>query len=88
MKIRPEHLEVLKTNITPLDTPEKRQKYINGDFFNAEHTKDVDKRYRWDLLFAAPGLSNWLRFTIYAYAGDHHIDTALRSIVPPLEVKP
>lgn len=88
MKIKPEHVEHLRIGIAPLDTPERRQKYINGDFSNAEYTKDVDERYRWDLLYAIPWYTRWVCDNIYPYANDTHIDTALRSIVPPLEVKP
>jgi len=48
--------------------------------------KDHAMRHRWDLLHA----SNLLPFvcgTLYGYANDTHIDTALRSIVAELEAE-
>jgi hypothetical protein len=32
----------------------------------------------------AAGLSGWIASTVYQYANDEHIDTALRAIVAPL----
>lgn len=44
--------------------------------------KDVNKRYRWDILFAVPSSRrNPIMNRLYAYANDEHIDTALRAIV-------
>jgi hypothetical protein len=52
----------------------------------------VNKRYRWDLFWYAQRVANpfgpstkWVCDVIYPYANDDHIDTALRSIVKPLE---
>jgi hypothetical protein len=82
MKIKPEHLKVLKEAIQSLDTPERRQLYREGKFPLAHRVKDLDLRYRWDLLYAS-------RFDIgpsfYEYMNDEHIDTALRSFIQPLE---
>jgi hypothetical protein len=44
---------------------------------------DLEKRVRWDL-FSAAGLSSYACDTLYSYANDTHIDTALRSIVREL----
>lgn len=38
-------------------------------------------RYRWDVMHAA-GLTPWLCSTVYPYANDANVDTALRSILP------
>lgn len=84
MKIKPEHLEQLRWVITPLDTPERRAQYKAGKFFGATRVIDLDMRHRWDLLYAA-NLSQWAIATLYKYLNDTHIDTALRSIVPPLK---
>lgn len=85
MKIKPEHVEQLKVFIEHLDTPERRQQYINGDFLNSSKTTDVNKRYRWDLVFANPEASRFICAMLYKYSHDEHIDTALRSIVPKLQ---
>lgn len=73
MKIKPEHLEYLRAYITPLDTPARRKMYKG----------QTDKRYRWDLTYAAK-LTQFICTTLYTYMNDDHIDTALRKIVPPL----
>jgi len=69
--------------IKPLDTELRRQFYRAGEYPRAEVTKDVDRRYRWDL-FNAAGLSRFAVDTLYRYCADPHIDSALKSIVPPL----
>lgn len=84
MKIKPEHVETIKGFVSPLDTSERRQRYINGDFPNSASTKDLDKRYRWDLFYANPASAPFACDVLYKYSHDEHIDTALRSIVKPL----
>lgn len=76
--------------IATLDTPEVRDAYRTGNYPRAEHTKDVNRRYRWDLLWAACGREilppQFMSDVLYGECGasDSHIDTALRSIVLPL----
>ena len=82
MKVSSAHLAAMREAIHPLDTFERRAIYRAGTFPRADRVTDLDKRYRWDLLWLAipvpgplwdiPGLT------------DAHIDTALRTIVPPL----
>lgn len=72
----------MRAVIGPLDTDATRGAYRSGDFPRADAVKDLDKRYRWDLLYAS-------RFDVCGRiyptgANDTHIDTALRAIVPPL----
>lgn len=43
------------------------------------------RRYRWDIVRAA-GLIPYICNTLYRYANDTHIDTALRVIVRELEL--
>lgn len=84
MKIPPATLAKIARAIAPLDEPEVRTRYANGDFARSELTKDVDKRYRWDLFWGSLVYQdNAEEFSGYS---DAHIDTALRSIVAPLEV--
>jgi len=89
MKIKPADLQVLRAAIEPLDTPTNRQAYRSGAFPRADRCKDVNKRYRWDLLYASrikigDGAGSHGDVDLYAYMDDSHIDTALRSIVPSL----
>ena len=84
MKITDQHVQYMRDKIKPLDTQSLRKTYAEGRIENADKVKDLDKRYRWDLLWAA-GLSDFLVKVIYKYAHDDHIDTALKAIVPKLE---
>jgi len=76
MKIQAPHYEHLAAAVAPLDTAERRAAYVAADL--------SDKRYRWDLTYAA-GLTPWICSTLYPYCNDDHIDTALRRIVSPLD---
>ena len=88
MKIKPEHLAILRGIIQPLDTPERRADYIAGKFKNAHKCSNKNMRYRWDSVHASmlkigdnrgmPGLP------LYEYMNDDQIDTALRSFIPDL----
>ena len=80
MKIKSEHYTALKIAIQPFDTEVNRPVYREGKYPRPERTLDVDKRYRWDLVWATKvDLSPF-----YGYLNDEHIDTALRGIVGPL----
>lgn len=80
MKIDAGKLAAMREAIDPLDTPERREKYRTGQFRHADRVKDLDKRYRWDLLYDS-GVFDVV--DLYDYM-DAHIDTALRYLVPPL----
>lgn len=79
LKVSREHLAAIRAAIEPLDTLERRNAYRSGQYPRADLTKDVNKRYRWDLFYAA---GSW-RLHDGNYL-DSHIDTALRFIVPTL----
>lgn len=85
MKIDQTALAHLREAITPLDTETRRDAYRSGAFHRADRTKDVNLRYRFDLLHAAVPAS-WVCDELYGRLdmSDNHIDTALRSIVPAL----
>ena len=88
MKMSKEHLALLTKNIVPLDTPERREQYLAGDFPRSDAVKDLNKRYRWDLFWTMPNECFYKVTGDPVFGGDYsdaHIDTALRSIVPPLE---
>ena len=79
MKLTKEHQELL-AGITALDTETLRDYYRKGKYHNTDKVKDLNKRYRWDLLWLLK-----LDLTeIYKYANDDHIDTVLRKLVKPL----
>ena len=82
MKMSEKAFQNLRTHIEPLDTLERRDQYRNGDFPNAAAVKDLNKRYRWDLLWAS-GVSSRDISDLYRDEdlNDAHIDTALRRIV-------
>lgn len=83
MKATEAQLDRIREAVAPLDTAEHREAYASGNYPNADRTKDVDKRYRWDLLNAGGGWE--LTCALYDEGlTDEHIDTALRSIVAPL----
>ena len=86
MKITDADFQQLANSISPLDTEDRRQLYRTGQYPRSEFTRDVNKRYRWDLLFAAGGRFYEGNFMakLYSYLNDSHIDTALKKIVPAL----
>ena len=84
MKLTKEHPDqlaaVVPLDTEALDTEALRTTYRSGQFHNADKVKDLNKRYRWDLLWLLK-----LDLTeIYKYANDSHIDTVLRKLVKPL----
>jgi hypothetical protein len=85
MKITPTDRQAIRDLIAPLDTPERRAAYLAGDFPRADRVQNLDMRYRWDLLWALPAEPrNTVMQTVWLYADDTNLDTALRSIVPAL----
>lgn len=89
LKIKKEDLEFLKGKIKPIDTQENREKYLRGDFSNSDRCKDLNKRYRWDLLYSSrisigDGVGTQGDLNLYAYLNDEHIDSALKSFIPTL----
>ena len=83
MKMTQEHFQTLKALLEPVDTEERRTLYRESRYPRAELTKDVNKRYRWDCLYAT-GEANSIMSDLYAYLNDEHIDTAMRNLVRPL----
>lgn len=83
MKVTQDHFNRLKNLIEPLDTPERRARYLSGDFPRADRVKDLAMRYRWDLYWEMDWAEPELKFELSDYR-DTHLDTALRRIVPTL----
>jgi len=83
------HLPSIRAIVAPLDTPERRERYRRGDFPRSDAVKDLDKRYRWDLWYAA-GVNSVAYYAYLceqelAFTSDSQLDSALRAVVPPLE---
>ncbi len=80
LKASAETIEAVRAAIAPLDTAETRAAYLAGDFPRADRVKDLDKRYRWDLYWAARAYD----IGDVDDMNDTHRDSMLRAIVPPL----
>jgi len=83
MKLPATVVEELRLAITPLDTADNRDAYREGRYPGPE-PRDLNMRYRWDLLNAAIPVSRVCEIYDLYVVNDSHIDTALRSIVPNL----
>ena len=57
------------------------EKYETGNFQNAHLTKNLQKRFCFDVLHNA-GLTGFVCAEIYTYANDEHIFAVLRKICP------
>lgn len=86
MKVTAEHLAQIREAIeaTGYDNEEIRQRYRDRRIPRGDKVQDIDKRFRWDLYYAAGAKrEGGLPDSTDGYTMDH-IDTALRSIVRPL----
>jgi len=88
MKITQEHFDYLKASISEVlekynDRGQLVAEYENGLFPRAEKTKDLQKRFCFDLLYGA-GLTKFVCDSLYPYLTDDHILTALKAIAPKL----
>ena len=83
MKMDKATLDKIKDAIAPLDTPELRQRYRDGDFPRADATRDLDMRYRWDLFWKAGG---YRLLPSKNGLDSSHIDTGLRRVVPSIYI--
>lgn len=83
MKMSTEHYSHIKQAILslPSDKAAAHKEALKSD----PRVKDLDMRFRWDLLYAAK-LSGYICDNCYSYLNDTHIDTALKSIVRELEL--
>lgn len=85
MKIKVEHLEHIKKEIAAvLDKYGKQTliaQYETGKFSRSEKVKDLQKRFCFDLAYAA-GLNDFTCKTLYSYLDDTHLYTAYKSVCP------
>ena len=75
---------VLRDAIQRADTDQRRAAYREGRYPRAERTRDVNLRYRWDLLWSVIGLLPDAARGEINTLDNTHIDTALRRIAPHL----
>lgn len=80
MKVSAKEYNDLHFAIAPLDTIERRKRYLNGDYPRSEYTQDLWRRYRWDIYWECG-----YRFESGKY-NDAHIDTALRKAIPDFDI--
>ena len=88
LKITKYHFHVLHDAIHGLlaDRPDLVGLYESGQFRNSNKVKDLNKRFRWDMLQCSVG-SSWVCSNLYGYMNDSHVDSALKKIVPTIERK-
>ena len=88
MKIKPEHLAVLKEGIDKVlkKYPNITKDYEQGEFARADKVKDLQKRFCFDLMFGA-GLNSFVCDTLYTYMNSDHLYTALKVICPKVVMK-
>jgi hypothetical protein len=85
MKIDKVKVDQWRAAIAPLDTPALRDQYKARAIPRANTVKDINVRYAHDLFWAAVDYGYITYDELRGY-NDAHIATALRNIVPPMEV--
>ena len=78
MKIKSEHYTYMLEQIQLISNKMQTRNEYNKAGLS-------DRRYRWDLCYAAR-LTPWICANVYSYANDDHIDTVLRKIVKELNL--
>ena len=84
MKIKQEHLDhIKKVLLDRYEThfPAMIESYETGLFPRADKTKDLQRRFCFDLMWGAE-LSTWVTCNLYGYMNDDHLYTALKSFLP------
>lgn len=85
MKVSKETLDRWRVAVASLDTPYLREQYKARKIARAHTVKDINVRYAHDLFWAAVDYGHITYEELRGY-NDAHIATALRNIVPKLEV--
>jgi len=89
MKIYPGHYDALKKAIMETINGYGKAKIISeyeqGKFYKADKVRQLQRRFCFDMLYAA-NISELIN-EIYEYANDDHIFTALKRICPKVERK-
>lgn len=78
MKIQPDHYQRLCDAVQQVADANDLDAY-RSQLADDPRVKDIDKRLRWDILYAIPAdIRHDLMDDLYSYCNDAHIDTALR----------
>jgi len=85
MKVNKIQLDKWRDAVALLDTPYLREQYKARKIARAHTVKDINVRYAHDLFWAAVDYGYITYEELRGY-NDAHIATALRNIVPPVEV--
>ena len=77
---------MIAERVQAYDTPLNRAAYRTGNIPRADAVKDINKRFRWDILWALPRAVRQPFFDKAKELGgnDAHIDSLLKSLVAPL----
>lgn len=90
MKIKPEHFQEIEQKINSFFEIHGKDalilKYENGDFPRSDKVKDLQTRFNFDLFHYSGALSAVVN-SVYQYANDDHIATALKKICPKVVKK-
>jgi hypothetical protein len=83
VKVKPEHFAHMQREIQRVLSkyPNVVEAYERGNFPRADRVRDLQKRFCFDLLYAA-GLLPFVVEHVYTYANDEHVYTALRRMCP------
>ena len=85
MRIKPEHYNQIKTAIASIDR--NKIKTHAEAVKESGKFKDFGMRMRWDCLHSTGIFKDDFMQSVYSYAHDEHIDTALRNIVAELNIE-
>ena len=83
MKASSEQVAAVRLAVSRLDTVERRARYLAGDIPCAGTVRDLSRRYRWDLYYAAID-GGQISYGTLRGLNDSHVDTVLRAVVPAL----
>lgn len=85
LKISDDHFNRLQVAVNRVleNNPDIVERYQRGDFPRAQAVKVLQKRFCFDVLYAANTYD--LVREIYEYADDDHIYSALKAILPKVE---
>ena len=83
MKIKPEHLTHLQTEINKVlvKYPNIVGEYERGQFPRADRVKDLQRRFCFDLSYGA-GLNKFICRELSPYMNGDHLYTALKRVCP------
>jgi hypothetical protein len=85
MKIKPADFDAIKEKINAFFDKHGKDyliaKYESGDFPRYENVKNLQTRFNFDLFHYSGALSAVVN-SVYEYANDEHIATALKKICP------